>query len=1147
MPRHAVLRPTVVVGWTIAILCSPVLDMAARAQTADAFNPGANQVVETIAIQPDGKVIVAGGFTGLGGGSGATTRNHIGRLNADGTVDPDFNPGANGPIHAVTVQPDGKILIGGTFTSVGGGTGLTTPRSRIARLNADGTVDTAFNPSANNTVFAIALQQDGKILVGGEFSTMGIAPAPVTPRSRLARLNPDGSPDSFNPGASKLPAGASAIVYTLAVQPDGKILAGGYFNGLGGGTGASARNYIGRLNADGSVDGTFDPGATSIVNAIALQADGMIVVGGNFIGLGAGTGMTSRGHIGRLTTDGVVDPNFNPGAESEVLTLAVQADGKILAGGSFKWLGANGGPARSERNYIGRLDPSGTVDTTFNPGADNVVNAIALQADGATVAAGIFLSTGGPKGNGALAMRSRIARFAATTPSVQTLTHTGGGSLTVPSNFSWARSGSAPEVTRVTFAASFDGSSYTVLSNGARVPGGWAANNVAGLSDMNRDVWIKAQGFYGTGYQNGSGSIVETILFIPAGPKPTMTLGATSLYFGALISGATFTNKTGTQVVPLIQTGAGTVTWTATPDQPWLQVSPTSGTGPANLSLSVVGASGLPANGTAFGSIALVFTGAANSPGPITVRLFTTPDPFSFPPFGIVDTPTANRTGVTGAIPFTGWALDDLEVTRVMICRSAVSPEVAPVDPNCGGNAGIFVGFGTFIDGARPDVSAAFSGYPRNTRAGWGFMVLTNMLPNQGNGTYPFQVYAQDVDGHTVLLGTRTMTCANASATLPFGTIDTPVQGGTAAGSNFVNFGWALTQNPKSIPIDGSTIGVYVDGVLVGNADYNHYRADIAAVFPGLANSNGAVGFKILDTTTLANGLHTIAWVVTDSGNNVEGLGSRFFTVNNGAAALTAAAVTASSRAADGTDARTRAAVAGAPFDMAPVVGRRGWDLDAPWRQYAVSAAGRTVIRGEEVDRFELALGEHDGERYSGYLRTGDALAALPIGSRLQSDGTFTWAPGVGFVGTYDLVFARWADGQVTARRDVRIILAPKGSGHVGTQVEIDTPRGQREVQQPFLLAGWAADLDAAAGTGIDTLHVWAFPLAGGPPIFVGVPAYGGIRPDVAAVHGDRLRRSGFGLVVGGLPAGTYDLQVFPWSHVTGGFARPGIVRVTIE
>ena len=154
----------------------------------------------------------------------------------------------------------------------------------------------------------------------------------------------------------------------------------------------------------------------------------------------------------------------------------------------------------------------------------------------------------------------------------------------------------------------------------------------------------------------------------------------------------------------------------------------------------------------------------------------------------------------------TGWALDDLEVTGVTICRDAVVGEPAPVDGNCGGAAQIFVGRAEFIEGARPDVQAAFPDHPRNDVGGWGFMVLTNTLPNQGNGMFVFYGYARDRDGHVVRLGTRTMTCDNANATAPFGTIDTPGQGEIVGGSSYVNFGWALTQNPKYIPQDGSTL-----------------------------------------------------------------------------------------------------------------------------------------------------------------------------------------------------------------------------------------------------------------------------------------------------------------------------------------------------
>jgi hypothetical protein len=557
-----------------------------------------------------------------------------------------------------------------------------------------------------------------------------------------------------------------------------------------------------------------------------------------------------------------------------------------------------------------------------------------------------------------------------------------------------------------------------------------------------------------------------------------------------------------------------------------LQVSPASGTGTANLTVSVLFAPGLPIGSSVTGAITIALTGAATTTGPINVTLSVIPNGTSTSPVGVVDTPTNNLSGVTGAVPFTGWALDDLEVTRVMICRAAFGSEVAPVDPNCGGNAQIFVGFPVFIDGARPDVQAAFPTLPLNTRGGWGFMVLTNMLPAQGNGTYVFTMYAQDRDGHTTVLGTRTMTCANATATKPFGAIDTPTQGGVASGSGYVNFGWALTPQPKLIPLDGSTIQVLIDGAGIGTVDYNHERPDIESLVPGYSNTvgtNGAVGLRVIDTTALTNGQHTISWTVVDNNGAIEGIGSRFFTVLNGGSPVTAASVTAEANAARSTT---------------PIMGRRGWDQDAPLEAFEADTSGRIVIRSEEVNRVELQV----GAGASGFMRTSEGLQALPAGSAIDGDGVFTWAPGPGFVGAYDLVFVR--DGE---RHDVRIVLQPKGSHLVGVQVVIDTPRSQQDVAQPFVLGGWAADLSATKGTGLASLHVWAYPLAGGPPVFLGATVPDGQRPDVASVHGDQFVGSGFQLPVQGLTPGNYDFAVFAWSAERRAFVAVSTVRVTVR
>ena len=191
----------------------------------------------------------------------------------------------------------------------------------------------------------------------------------------------------------------------------------------------------------------------------------------------------------------------------------------------------------------------------------------------------------------------------------------------------------------------------------------------------------------------------------------------------------------------------------------------------------------------------------------------------------------------------------------------------------------VFLGHTVLIPHARPDVAAVFPGYPNNDY-GWGTQVLTNELP-AGNGKFKLHVLATNGDG-TTEIGTRTITVDNAHSQLPFGSIDTPAQGQTISGSSFVNFGWVVTPNPLNvIPKDGSTIVVYVDNKPVAHPVYNNYRSDIAAAFPGLQNSNGAVGYYIMDTTKLTNGQHTIAWSVTDSAGNTQGIGSRVFFVQN--------------------------------------------------------------------------------------------------------------------------------------------------------------------------------------------------------------------------------------------------------------------------
>jgi uncharacterized delta-60 repeat protein len=303
------------------------------------FNPGVGgnsyPQVCCLALQADGQIIVGGSFNTLSGQS----RTNIGRLNTDGSVDAGFNPGANDTVVSLAVQADGKILAGGDFTSLGG-----FARTHLGRLNTDGTVETSFDPRVERDsypgVYTLAVQADGKILVGGCFETLG-----GEPRQNLGRLNADGSVDvGFNPGVDH-PADC------IELQADGRILVGGTFTTLGG----VACTNLGRLNVDGSLDTTFKPEVDRGVSSLAVQADRKIVLGGSL--------ETLSGHphnkIGRLNADGSVDTTFNPGAEgasyNSVESLAIQADGKILVGGCFTTLA---GAASWSIGRLNNTDPA---------------------------------------------------------------------------------------------------------------------------------------------------------------------------------------------------------------------------------------------------------------------------------------------------------------------------------------------------------------------------------------------------------------------------------------------------------------------------------------------------------------------------------------------------------------------------------------------------------------------------------------------------------------------------------------------------------------------------------------------------------------------------------------------------------------------
>lgn len=330
------------------------------------FNPlGIDGDVLSIALQSDRKIVAGGSFASVGG----LPRNHFARLNPDGTTDNAFLnglSGADGQVAAVVVQTDGNILLGGSFLNVDG-----VVRHRIARVGTDGSLDINFSPGsgADNSVFALAETFSNgarKIYVGGAFVTLGTGVS-----SGIQRLNNDGTPDPAFIGT-----GVNGTVYAVAVYPTNSIFAGKVVIG-GAFTTVNGLNWtnIARLNSDGTLDTNFITGADGTVRALAIQNDDKVVLGGQFLNVNG----TASTRLARLNTDGSLDiafaGNIAPGFSDTVDAIALQQDNRIVVGGQF--LLANG----LTRNHITRLMPSGVVDPTINfgDGANGTVDTLLAQ------------------------------------------------------------------------------------------------------------------------------------------------------------------------------------------------------------------------------------------------------------------------------------------------------------------------------------------------------------------------------------------------------------------------------------------------------------------------------------------------------------------------------------------------------------------------------------------------------------------------------------------------------------------------------------------------------------------------------------------------------------------------------------------------
>ncbi|HEX8736809.1 MAG TPA: FG-GAP-like repeat-containing protein [Pyrinomonadaceae bacterium] len=326
-------------------------------------------LVQAILRQPDGKVLIGGSFTSI---TGAALKN-VARLNADGSPDLSFNPGtgADGPVSKIHLQPDGKILVSGQFLTFNN-----LPRQSIARLNPDGSVDASFNNIQHNGTTARVgdIQPDGRILVYGDFTSFN-----GVQRKQIVRLNSLGALDtSFDFGT-----GASNFVSLVRLVPDGKILVSGIFSTING----TPREGFARLNNDGTLDASFTP-AMSISNALDLQflPDGRFTV----------IGFNNGDRVVRYNADGSLDATFNSDNQFQSgppRSLALQPDGKILVGGDFSFVRVGtvtrGARGITRLNNDGSFDMSFTSPMTSGSSFDDVY-AVGLQPDGKMIIGGNF-------------------------------------------------------------------------------------------------------------------------------------------------------------------------------------------------------------------------------------------------------------------------------------------------------------------------------------------------------------------------------------------------------------------------------------------------------------------------------------------------------------------------------------------------------------------------------------------------------------------------------------------------------------------------------------------------------------------------------------------------------------------------------------
>ena len=381
------IKKVLIIALLIVVVANQLFAQVGSLDTTLNIAEGFDRHVSCIKTQPDGKILVGGPFTNYCG----KNVGHLIRINQDGSLDTTFNSGSgvadfNGvgsysemsAINSIVLQTDDKILIGGCFTGYNG-----KPLVSIARLHPNGELDTTFKTTTaqvdnrGDYIYCISIQPDGKVLIAGALNKYNNVAV-----NKIVRLNASGSIDStFNPGA-----GANDIIYSMLLQDDGKIIISGVFTKFNN----TDRKQIVRLNADGSLDNSFSSGTGVDANILdmALQNNGKLLIGGFFTTY---NGINKQGIV-ELNNDGSISNTFNVdlAANYYVTKIRVQSDSKILIGGFSPYT------VQPPIQIFTRLFPTGAEDGSFSTATKPVgIMAMDLQPDGNILIGGYFSNING--------------------------------------------------------------------------------------------------------------------------------------------------------------------------------------------------------------------------------------------------------------------------------------------------------------------------------------------------------------------------------------------------------------------------------------------------------------------------------------------------------------------------------------------------------------------------------------------------------------------------------------------------------------------------------------------------------------------------------------------------------------------------------